>query len=75
MNDFLADIANEMIDNSNNEENFEASYTTAIYIDTAYGDFIVWVDEGSCLELEMMEQHCLDADLIGYKVTKRVNVN
>ena len=68
---YLDQITNEWIDR---EGDFEPEFITAVYIDTAYGEFTVWVEEGSCLEYEMLEQYGLDADLIDYKVIKRVRI-
>lgn len=74
MTDYLQEIANNQID-QDNQNDFEPIGIMAIYIDTVYGDFIIWVENGSCLELEMMNQHGLDADMMDYKVTKRVWIN
>jgi len=72
MADYLQTIANNQID-QDNQNDFETGIT-AVYINTVYDDFIVWVEDGNCLELEMMNQHGLDADMMDYKVNKRVRI-
>ncbi len=75
MTDYLQTIANNQIDQDNQNDSCTSTGITAIHINTVYDDFIVWVEDGGCLELEMMNQHGLDTDIVTYKVTKRVRVN